>query len=73
MAEGEQKLVKVKWTVIHEKCSPSFACICVSILFLSGCWDRMEVNDLAIVTAAAIDRKGIIKLNYPSKYLYRKQ
>ena len=23
--------------------------------FLSGCWDRVEINDLAIVTAAAID------------------
>ena len=30
--------------------------ICVSILFLSGCWDRVEVNDLAIVTATAIDK-----------------
>ncbi|MCQ6277508.1 Ger(x)C family spore germination protein [Bacillus sp. V3B] len=29
----------------------------VSILFLSGCWDRVEVNDLAIVTGAAIDKK----------------
>lgn len=32
--------------------------ICVSILFLSGCWDRVEVNDLAIVTATAIDKSG---------------
>ncbi|MGE7185643.1 Ger(x)C family spore germination protein [Peribacillus sp. NPDC006672] len=24
---------------------------------VSGCWDRVEVNDLAIVTAAAIDKK----------------
>ena len=31
--------------------------ICVSILFLSGCWDRVEVNDLAIVTATAIDKR----------------
>ncbi|WP_191991902.1 Ger(x)C family spore germination protein [Bacillus aerolatus] len=28
------------------------------LLLLSGCWDRQEVNDLAIVTAAAIDKKG---------------
>lgn len=28
-----------------------------TILFLTGCWDRTEVNDLAIVTAAAIDKK----------------
>ena len=30
---------------------------CMSILVLSGCWDRVEVNDLAIVTGAAIDKK----------------
>lgn len=30
---------------------------CGSILFITGCWDRTEVNDLAIVTAAAIDKK----------------
>jgi len=28
----------------------------VSILFLGGCWDRSEINDMAIVTAAAIDK-----------------
>ena len=28
-----------------------------SLLFLSGCWDRVEINDLAIVTGAAIDQK----------------
>ncbi len=28
----------------------------MSILVLSGCWDRVEVNDLAIVTGAAIDK-----------------
>lgn len=27
-----------------------------SLLFLSGCWDRVEINDIAIVTAAAIDK-----------------
>jgi spore germination protein KC len=30
-------------------------CICLFTPLLSGCWDRIEVNDLAIVTAAAID------------------
>lgn len=25
------------------------------VIFLSGCWDRVEINDLAIVTGAAID------------------
>ncbi|WP_141993771.1 Ger(x)C family spore germination protein [Bacillus sp. B4EP4a] len=32
--------------------------ICGTIPFLSGCWDRIEITDLAIVTAAAIDKKG---------------
>lgn len=27
------------------------------IFLLSGCWDRVEINDIAIVTAAAIDKK----------------
>ncbi|MBA9028202.1 MULTISPECIES: Ger(x)C family spore germination protein [Bacillaceae] len=31
--------------------------ICGVTLIVSGCWDRVEVNDLAIVTAAAIDKK----------------
>ncbi len=30
----------------------------MSILLLSGCWDRVEVNDLAIVTGAGIDKSG---------------
>ncbi|MFK4998590.1 hypothetical protein ACI2OX_18610 [Bacillus sp. N9] len=28
----------------------------ISLLLLTGCWDRMETNDLAIVTAAGIDK-----------------
>jgi spore germination protein KC len=27
----------------------------INTLFLSGCWDRTEVNDLAIITAAGLD------------------
>ena len=30
----------------------------VGYFLLSGCWDRVEVNDLAIVTAAGFDQKG---------------
>jgi spore germination protein KC len=30
--------------------------VCGSIFLLSGCWDRIEVNDLAIVTGAAVDK-----------------
>jgi spore germination protein KC len=30
--------------------------VCGSIFLLSGCWDRIEINDLAIVTGAAIDK-----------------
>ena len=40
-----------------------------SLLLLSGCWDRVEVNDLAIITAAAIDKKRMIALNCLSKCL----
>jgi spore germination protein KC len=29
-----------------------------SLLLLSGCWDRTEVNDLALITAAGIDKKS---------------
>ena len=29
---------------------------CGSLLLLSGCWDRVEVDKLSIVTAAAIDK-----------------
>ena len=41
-------------------CLPAFA-----LLSLAGCWDRKEINDFAIVTAAAIDRtkKGAIELS----------
>ncbi|MDM5296166.1 Ger(x)C family spore germination protein [Peribacillus simplex] len=31
--------------------------ICGTAPFLSGCWDRVEITDLAVVTAAAIDKK----------------
>ncbi|MFD2444260.1 Ger(x)C family spore germination protein [Bacillus sp. CGMCC 1.16607] len=29
--------------------------LCILTLLLSSCWDRFEINDMAIVTAAAID------------------
>jgi spore germination protein KC len=29
----------------------------LSILFLTGCWDRAEINDLAFVTASGIDKE----------------
>ncbi|MGW6382535.1 Ger(x)C family spore germination protein [Peribacillus butanolivorans] len=34
-----------------------FLGICGTIPLVSGCWDRVEINDLAIVTAAAIEKK----------------
>lgn len=37
---------------------PLVLSICMSIFVLSGCWDRVEVNDLAIITGAAIDKGG---------------
>jgi spore germination protein KC len=38
---------------------------CLIILLLTGCWDRMEINDLAFVMGAAIDQKseGLIELS----------
>jgi spore germination protein KC len=32
------------------------AIILVSLLFLGGCWDRTELNDLALITALAFDK-----------------
>ncbi|MFJ7364669.1 Ger(x)C family spore germination protein [Peribacillus frigoritolerans] len=34
-----------------------FILLIVMTPIVSGCWDRVEINDLAIVTAAAIDKK----------------
>ncbi|MFM1651899.1 Ger(x)C family spore germination protein [Brevibacillus sp. B_LB10_24] len=34
-----------------------FLLFCQMVLLLTGCWDRREVNDLAIVTAAGVDKK----------------
>jgi spore germination protein KC len=31
--------------------------ILILILLLSGCWDRREVNDIAIILGAAIDKE----------------
>ena len=31
--------------------------VCLTVLLACGCWDRTEVNDLALVMAAAIDKK----------------
>lgn len=33
-----------------------FTVFMLSVFVLSGCWDRVEMNDLAIVTATAIDK-----------------
>lgn len=30
----------------------------ISIFFLSGCWDRKEINDLAFITTTGIDKLG---------------
>ena len=34
-----------------------------SLLFLSGCWDRVEINDLAIVTGERLIKKRMTKSN----------
>jgi spore germination protein KC len=33
-----------------------FLFIAIPVLLLAGCWDRQEVNDLGLITAAGIDR-----------------
>ncbi|CUH96508.1 hypothetical protein P22_2598 [Propionispora sp. 2/2-37] len=42
-----------------------FLLVMMNTVMLSGCWDRMEINDLAIVTAVGIDKteKGEICLS----------
>jgi spore germination protein KC len=35
-----------------------FISFCPYALLLTGCWDRTEVNDLAIITAAGIEKKN---------------
>ncbi|WP_282940992.1 Ger(x)C family spore germination protein [Paenibacillus sp. RC67] len=31
--------------------------ICLMVLLLAGCWDRVEVNDLTLIMAAGLDKK----------------
>jgi spore germination protein KC len=31
--------------------------LCLTVLLLSGCWDRKEINDLAMVVGVSIDKK----------------
>jgi germination protein, Ger(x)C family len=36
-----------------------FICVCAgTLLLLTGCWDRREINDVAFVLASAIDKEG---------------
>lgn len=35
-----------------------FLSLILSVIMLTGCWNRKEVNEIAFVTAAAIDKKG---------------
>lgn len=53
-----------KESSIHKR-SPHLFFLTFFLLFLSGCWDRVEINDLAIVTGAAIDqnKEGQIELS----------
>jgi spore germination protein KC len=43
---------------MNHKKIPLLLFLHLSIILLSGCWDRQEVNDLALVTAAGIDKKS---------------
>ncbi|WP_085992236.1 Ger(x)C family spore germination protein [Oceanobacillus senegalensis] len=38
---------------------PKVTCLlCFMMLILTGCWDRVEVNDVAIVTGTGVDKTG---------------
>ncbi|SDW46391.1 Ger(x)C family spore germination protein [Paenibacillus sp. CF384] len=44
--------MKAKW---WSRLYPQVMCASL-LLLLTGCWDRIEINDLALITGAAIDR-----------------
>ncbi|CAH0121381.1 MULTISPECIES: Ger(x)C family spore germination protein [unclassified Paenibacillus] len=51
-----QKYVLPSFSNMPRKAPFRAALLCiVTSLFLTGCWDRTELNDLAIITATAID------------------
>lgn len=45
----------------------------ISLLLLGGCWDRMEINDLAIILAAGIDRDSSGKVILSSQIFIPRQ
>ncbi|MFK9093916.1 Ger(x)C family spore germination protein [Bacillus salipaludis] len=47
--------MNLRSTIEH---SLRFLILIFTVVFLSGCWDRQEVNDLALVTAAGFDKKS---------------
>lgn len=49
--------VKEKETYLVKRSILFLLSSCMSLLCLTGCWDRVEVNDIAIVTGTAIDKK----------------
>lgn len=51
------------WLRVCKK--PIFVMMATILLFSTGCWDRIEVNDLAIIRIAGLDRKenGEIELS----------
>lgn len=46
---------------------------CMAVLFLTSCWSRVEVNDIAIVTATAIDRMNDGKIRLAVQVAIPKQ
>ncbi|MCQ6282570.1 Ger(x)C family spore germination protein [Bacillus sp. EB600] len=44
------------FTVYKKKSVHVTLLICSSLFFLTGCWDRTEVNDLALIMASGIDK-----------------
>ncbi|WP_285768411.1 Ger(x)C family spore germination protein [Peribacillus sp. SI8-4] len=61
----ERGRVTVREKVNRHKSISIILLLLLTIPFMSGCWDRVEINDLAIVTAASIDKKddGSIELS----------
>ncbi|WP_372632712.1 Ger(x)C family spore germination protein [Cohnella sp.] len=44
--------------VSYPRTTYRIALLCLPLFLLSGCWDRTEVNDLALIMAAGIDKKS---------------
>ncbi|MEH7112471.1 Ger(x)C family spore germination protein [Neobacillus niacini] len=44
------------WIPAIKRTFTLFLLVCLSSMFLTGCWDRTEINDLAFILAAGMDK-----------------